>query len=191
MVVSKKARDARRQPNLSPDNIGVRFRSFAMLNGLKREYVDAERSASDIATQFGVTDAAIFFWLKRHNIPRRSISEARAIKHWGVEGSANPMFGRTGADNPRYIDGSSPERQRLYAQSVGRKFVSTVLRRDNYHCRRCSLGKIGKRGLHVHHIKPWAGNPDLRFDLNNAVTLCQSCHRWVHSKANMQREFIA
>ena len=38
------------------------------------------------------------------------------MKHWGAVGAANPMFGRTGALNPRYVDGSSPERQRGYVQ---------------------------------------------------------------------------
>lgn len=158
---------------------------------LLREYVELGRSTGEIAAQAGCTDAAIIFWLKRHEIPRRTVSEARALKHWGISGEANPMHGRTGAANPRYVDGSSPERQRLYVQGAGRGFLRSILARDRYQCVRCSAPKDGPKSLHVHHIKAWAGNIDLRFDKENAVTLCQTCHRWVHSRKNISREFIA
>lgn len=103
---------------------------------LRREYVDNGRSTGDIAAEAGVTDAAIFYWLKKHGIPRRSISDARALKKWGVSGKVNPMFGRTGNANPRFVDGSSPERQRMYAQGEGREFLRLVLNRDGYRCQR-------------------------------------------------------
>lgn len=158
---------------------------------LREQYVALGRSAGDIATEVGTTDAAIFYWLKKHSIPRRSVAQARALKHWGVTGEENPMYGKTGEANPRYVDGSSPERQRLYAQGHGREFLRLVLARDGYRCRRCGAGKTAPRSLHVHHIKPWAGNEALRFDADNAVTLCRDCHGWVHSRANADREFLA
>jgi hypothetical protein len=39
---------------------------------LKTEYVDRRRSMQDIASEFGITAAAINQWLNRHNIPTRS-----------------------------------------------------------------------------------------------------------------------
>lgn len=30
----------------------------------------------------------------------------------------------------------------------------------------------------------------LRFDHSNAVTLCRSCHAWVHSNNNKNKEFL-
>ena len=158
---------------------------------LAREYVEFGRSAAEIAAEHGVTENAIFHWLHRHNIPRRTIAQARKIKRWGSVGEANPMFGKTGAANPRYVDGSSPERQRMYVQAIGRDFLKSVMARDHFCCRRCGSGKTGPRSLHVHHIRPWAGNPDLRFDESNALTLCRDCHSWVHSKSNIGREFLA
>jgi len=158
---------------------------------LREQYHTLGRSSGEIAAEVGTTDAAIIYWLKKHGIPRRSVSAARSIKHWGASGQANPMHGKTGPANPRFVDGSSPERQRLYAQSVGRTFVKSVMERDGFRCRRCGAPKGKPKSLHVHHIKPWAGNPELRFDAGNAVTLCRSCHSWVHSRNNIEREFLA
>jgi thymidylate synthase (FAD) len=79
----------------------------------------------------------------------------------------------------------------MYVQAEGREFLRHILQRDSYHCQRCGAPKSGPRSLHVHHIKPWAGNPSLRFDATNAVTLCKTCHDWVHSKANVLGEWLA
>jgi 5-methylcytosine-specific restriction endonuclease McrA len=47
-------------------------------------------------------------------------------------------------------------------------------------------GKCVKCGslydLHSHHIKPYKTHPELRYDVNNGVTLCGSCHREYHKK---------
>lgn len=158
---------------------------------LREQYVTLGRSTGEIALSANTTDAAILYWLKKHGIPRRTTSEARAIKYWGVAGTANPMHGKTGAANPRYVDGSSPERQRMYVRGEGREFLSAVRERDGHRCRRCGCAAKGVRGLHVHHIQSWAGNPALRFDKANAVTLCRGCHEWVHSRKNLSREFLA
>jgi len=158
---------------------------------LVREYIERQRSTGDIAADIGCTDANVLFWLRKHGIPRRSISAARLTKKWGAHGAANPMHGKTGALNPRYVDGSSPERQRMYARTEGREFIRRVYARDDHKCCRCGGPKAGPRSLHVHHVKPWAGNPALRFDETNVVTLCRPCHGFVHSNRNVTREFLA
>jgi len=157
---------------------------------LRSEYVVGGRSTGEIAAEVGTTDAAILYWLRKHGIPRRTVAQARSVKHWGVSGTSNPMHGKTGDANPRYVDGSSPERQRLYAQGVGKSFIRAILLRDKYRCCRCDAPKTTPRSLHVHHMKPWAGNAELRFDPSNVVTLCRGCHGWVHSRANTGREYL-
>jgi hypothetical protein len=157
---------------------------------LHQQYVVLARSTGELAAECRCTDANILYWLKKHGIARRTVAQARAVKHWGASGAANPMHGKTGEANPRYVDGSSQERQRLYAQGEGRAFIRGVLARDGYRCRRCTAPKAGSKSLHVHHIKPWAGNPALRFDPTNAATLCRPCHHWVHSNNNTDGEFL-
>jgi 5-methylcytosine-specific restriction endonuclease McrA len=72
-----------------------------------------------------------------------------------------------------------------------RAFVLRIRARDRFACRRCGVKDPGAPcGLHVHHIRPWARDHRMRFDELNVVTLCRSCHLWVHGKANVHGEWL-
>ena len=47
------------------------------------------------------------------------------------------------------------------------------LERDDYQCRNCG---IEARKLEVHHIEDWHARSDLRYDVDNGIVLCTSCH---------------
>jgi hypothetical protein len=55
---------------------------------------------------------------------------------------------------------------------------NTVFERDSYQCQDClEVGGI----LNAHHIKHFATHPELRFEIDNGLTLCKSCHNKEHS----------
>lgn len=56
---------------------------------------------------------------------------------------------------------------------------SAVFQRDEWLCQTCRLRENNK--LHAHHIKSWIDYPELRFDVNNGVTLCENCHKLTDS----------
>ena len=56
-------------------------------------------------------------------------------------------------------------------------WADAVRERDNYTCWRC--GYYNKNN-HAHHIATRARRPDLKLDIDNGMTLCMSCHGWVH-----------
>jgi hypothetical protein len=164
---------------------------FREADWLEREYVQLKRSAGDIAREFGVGDTAIHFWLKRHSISTRSVSEARALKHWGAAGSANPMFGKRGPEVPSWRGGCTPERQAFHGSQEWADASMAVWRRDAGTCRRCALNANGASDtkFDVHHIVPFAVR-EMRATVSNLVLLCRPCHRFVHSKRNAGREHL-
>jgi hypothetical protein len=38
--------------------------------------------------------------------------------------------------------------------------------------------------LHAHHLKPWKQFPELRFEIENGITVCAPCHWAIHSASN-------
>lgn len=52
-----------------------------------------------------------------------------------------------------------------------------VWRRDNWTCRVCE--HKGK-GIIAHHLKLFSEFPELRFSVENGITLCRKCHLEVH-----------
>ena len=48
-----------------------------------------------------------------------------------------------------------------------------VFERDDFTCALCDE-RGGK--LNAHHIRKWKDHPGLRYDVNNGITLCISCH---------------
>jgi transposase len=111
----------------------------------------------------------------------------RYAAQFGIKGRrSNP-----GPKNSAWKGGTTPERQRVYKSDGWKTTLKAVYLRDNYTCQRCRSAKQHQRGLHAHHIKSWSEHPELRTDLANLVTLCDVCHRWVHSKANVNKEFLS
>lgn len=152
---------------------------------LLNEYVVKCYSAAEIADMHGVHENAILYWLAKHGIRRRSISDARKVKYWGAVGYDNPMYGMSGHLNPNWKGGVTADRQLVYESEEWKAVALTVRRRDGYKCRRC--GK--HRPIHLHHVKSWAEYPESRLEPGNLVSLCKPCHNWVHSLNNFKREW--
>lgn len=62
----------------------------------------------------------------------------------------------------------------------------SVYQRDNWTCKHCD---IKQKHPVAHHIKTFKDYPDLRFELDNGITLCRSCHKKVHSEIGVKTRF--
>jgi hypothetical protein len=136
------------------------------------EYSEKKRTCGEIAAEFGVSDNAVCFWLKKHGIEARSVAETRSIKHWGAEGAKNPMHGKTGILNPNWKGGLTPARQAVYSRSEWKALAMEVRKRDKA-CRLCGSGVQTE----IHHIDPFSQSPLLVLDIGNVILLCAKCHR--------------
>lgn len=155
---------------------------------LKRLY-ESGLSSSEIATRFDVTEANVLHFLRCYDIARRSMKEIRAKKHWGANGQANPMFGRRGSLSTNWKGGATPLRQSFYSSQEWKQACRAVYRRDSATCQRCLVSARDTK-LHVHHIVSFAYEP-LRANPSNLTLLCNRCHRWVHSKKNVNKEWTS
>lgn len=133
----------------------------------------ADHTLTQIANECMVNVSTIARYMDLFGIPRRSHSEALRLSG-AVSGERNPAWN----------GGTTPERQRLYKTGAWKESVRAAFARDGYRCRICGAPKTRPKSLHTHHIKPWSSAPDSRFDVDNLVTLCASCHRWVHGPEN-------
>lgn len=187
---------------------------------LYQKYVVEKMSTYDIAKIVDRNPKRVYEWIVEYNIPTRPrgdnlhgadnswncenwvnpfsgkkhsektkkiLSEKASVEKPYLRGERNGMFGRRGDKNPNYIDGSTPERQMYYSRAEWRKLRRTVYGRDHGKCVRCCV--VGR--MNIHHVIPWAGNIETRLEITNVVSLCTKCHRWVHSKKNINREYLA
>lgn len=56
------------------------------------------------------------------------------------------------------------------------RWSKAVRKRDGFKCVECGATKK----LHAHHILSFARFPELRVDIDNGVTLCETCHLDAH-----------
>lgn len=156
---------------------------------LYHKYIIEQKSVMDIAKIVGCKRSNIQYWLTKHKIPTRSISEVRKLKYWGAVGSTNGMYGKTKENNPNWNGGCTPDRQAIYSSIEWSNLVKQVWKRDKATCQRCKTKKIGNNQYHIHHIESFS-NKEKRLDINNLILLCKKCHEWVHSNKNKNKEFI-
>ena len=89
-----------------------------------------------------------------------------------------------GERNSQWRGGITPENVLIRTSVEGIEWRIAVFSRDNCTCQFC-----GKRGgiIHAHHVKSFSEFPNLRFDVDNGVTLCKQCHGELHAKLRKER----
>lgn len=83
----------------------------------------------------------------------------------------------TGEDHPLY----NPNSRRKASRGKQGAWARAVFSRDKNTCQHCGATEIQ---LHAHHVKSFADYPDLRWDVDNGLTLCWKCHLMIHTALN-------
>ena len=64
--------------------------------------------------------------------------------------------------------------RRNYDDPVYKDWRKKVYSRDKFRCK--MPGCTSNYRLQAHHIKKWSSAAILRYDVDNGITLCRSCH---------------
>lgn len=78
-----------------------------------------------------------------------------------------------------------PTNQEIRQSPKYRQLRITVLKRDKFKCVFCDETK----NLEVHHMYSFASFPELRFDPNNCITLCQYHHKLTPNYGYKEKAF--
>lgn len=152
-------------------------------------------SMAQIAEHFGVGETVVFKRIKEYGVTLKGFESgghrAKTGKKFSDEHRKNlssSLIGKmAGEGNPRWKGGSTEENLRLRRTGAYIKWKKSSLERAGNKCQEC--GALGgniceccgtKVILHVHHVKPFAKHPELRFDPANSEVLCPKCHRSRH-----------
>lgn len=80
----------------------------------------------------------------------------------------------TQENNPNWKGGITPIHEQIRRSDEYVEWRNSIFKRDNYECQCCG-DNIGGN-LHAHHIQNFSECEDLRFDVDNGITLCDLCH---------------
>ena len=101
----------------------------------------------------------------------------KQIEHVTLLGLSN-----AGSNNPAYnheLTDEQRETSRFQRTShQAKQLRGDTLKRDNYKCLVCD----GNSKLVAHHLESFADNKDLRFELDNMATMCETCHIDFHKQ---------
>jgi hypothetical protein len=88
----------------------------------------------------------------------------------------------SGANNNNWKGGITGENEKIRRSDKYNKWRDDIYKRDNYKCQICG----SKKDIVAHHIKEFAEYPELRFDINNGITVCRSCHYKIHRRKEIE-----
>ena len=123
---------------------------------------------------------------KKHNIEtiQKLKEKLKGRKVWnkGLKGKQKKKGGYIfsfGEKNPNWKGGISSEREKMRGSIEFRLWRKSVFERDNFTCQKYNI-KGGN--LCAHHINNFADFPELRFAIDNGITLSEKAHKEFHKK---------
>lgn len=97
---------------------------------------------------------------------------------------------KNGSNNPAWRGGLTSKNYRLRRSNKFKLWRESVYKRDDYTCQICSIrGSI----LNPHHLDSFGKYKEKRFDPQNGITLCATCHQAFHKlygyQENNEKQF--
>lgn len=88
----------------------------------------------------------------------------------------------SGENNPNWRDGSTEEVQLARASQEYTNWRNAVFVRDSMTCQCCGhVGPTSGAGMHAHHKYNFSKYKELRYNVDNGITMCRGCHIGFHT----------
>jgi hypothetical protein len=136
-------------------------------NWLHKQYFELGKTQKQIADENDLKQCTISKWLLRH------FSKDELKKNWKYE--KRETF--KGSNHHFWKGGITPINVKIRTSVEAILWRKSVYERDKYTCQKCA--KVGNK-LRAHHINNFADFPELRFAIDNGITLCNNCHKGFH-----------
>lgn len=119
-------------------------------------------------------------WMKGRKLSEETKQKMRK-KSFSADTRLKISLSHRGEKSYLWKGGITPINQQARVAFKIKEWRLMVFKRDNYACQICGIrGGI----LNAHHIEKFSENKELRAQLSNGITLCQSCHnRTKHREA--------
>jgi len=93
---------------------------------------------------------------------------------------------KTNENSKNWKGGITSETKKIRASEDYNNWRKLVYARDNWTCQHCF---IKQKYPVAHHIKTFKDYPELRFEVDNGMTLCRSCHKKEHQEIGLLTQF--
>lgn len=121
-----------------------------------------------------------FIWNKeyKHSDLTKEKIRTSALGNNGGRGNSGKIKIKMRGENHWNWKGGVGRHKRNYAskQVEYKNWRKDVFRKDNWTCVNCG----NKKDIVAHHIKSWFKFPELRYVVDNGLTVCKSCHSGIH-----------
>ena len=91
-----------------------------------------------------------------------------------------PHLKSRGINHYRWKGGITSLYQKIRMSDQYKKWTFNIYKRDNFICQICFI-KCQSKNIVAHHLQSFSEFPELRFSVDNGITLCRSCHLKVHN----------
>ncbi len=125
-------------------------------------------------------------------VSQYKVAKNRNSSHFFCDRKCANMF-RRGSNHPKWIEDRSllKNNNKSVRESLEMKeWRRAVFLRDDWQCRLCQdRSSVGHRvTLNAHHIKRLVDYPELGFEIDNGITLCEPCHKLTYQKEEQFEE---
>jgi transposase-like protein len=163
---------------------------------LEKEYLENRKPYKQIAEEVGCAESTVWYKLKQYQIATPTKSEIMTGKKFSLEhrdalskGQRASKHKNVGENNINWRGGVATANLLARRTPEYISWRKMVLRHKGTICSNCGASLVERcpccgrsTDKHVHHIQEFADNPTLRDSLDNAIVLCESCHRELHKK---------